>query len=330
MSSNLELRKVRDFGDILNTTFLFIKQNFVTLAKHLLLIAGPFLVLAAIVTTLLPTAAFSFEPNPDLIEEIAEVWWVYILILGLNIVASSLGTIIVYGFVDTYLKKGPGAHSLEETWRQIREYGFGVIGIFLVFFIGAILGGTIVLIPCLGILLYFLGLAHFGIRFSLTHAILITEGCGVFMAFQRSATLVKGQWWPTFFIVAVTMICYAVLSGVFSLPAIIVGFVYGMNSVEGGNNPVVIRFLMAFFGVINGLGTTLLYTIPLVAIALQYLSLAELRERLGLKERIRAMTESVGTDVARGGPRFREEERTGSTTERPEPGTDDELTDGHG
>lgn len=298
MSSIIELRKVRDFGDILNTTFLFIKQNFVPLAKLLLLIAGPFLVLSAIVTTLLPSIAFNLAAGPEAFEELAEVWWVYFVIVGLNLVASSLGTIVVYGYIATYLEKGPNAHSFAETWQQIRRFALPVFGVYATYFAGMILVSPIVLIPCLGLIAYFVGLAHFVIRFSLTQTILITEQTGVFSAFRRSAMLVKGQWWPTFFIVAVTMVCYIVLSGVFSLPTIIVSFVYGLNTADAGTNPAVLRFLLALFGIINGLGTTLLYSIPLVALALQYFSLAELRERLGLKERLQAMTYEVARQAA--------------------------------
>jgi ACR3 family arsenite efflux pump ArsB len=62
----IELRKVRDFGGLLNVTFDFIKQNFKLLFKSNLLIAAPFILLAGVFMGIYQSSLFNFSTNPDL------------------------------------------------------------------------------------------------------------------------------------------------------------------------------------------------------------------------------------------------------------------------
>src|SRR3954469_20272020 len=50
MKQPIELRRVRDFGQVINDSFTFLKENFKPLFKSLFIICGFFLVLGTITT----------------------------------------------------------------------------------------------------------------------------------------------------------------------------------------------------------------------------------------------------------------------------------------
>src|SRR6201996_2728480 len=52
MTTNIELAKPRDFGEIINDTFLFVRQNFKPLMKYFFIFCG-FFVLAAMATSIM-------------------------------------------------------------------------------------------------------------------------------------------------------------------------------------------------------------------------------------------------------------------------------------
>ncbi|HEY4194580.1 MAG TPA: hypothetical protein VGM63_03535, partial [Mucilaginibacter sp.] len=67
MSTNLELAKPRDFGEIINDTFTFVRQNFKPLLKYFFVICGFFILIStalAVLTQIKVIRIYSdFNPN---------------------------------------------------------------------------------------------------------------------------------------------------------------------------------------------------------------------------------------------------------------------------
>src|ERR1700712_1042725 len=60
MTTNIELAKPRDFGEIINDTFAFVRQNFKPLLKYFFIFCGFFVLATAAITVLLQVKAISF------------------------------------------------------------------------------------------------------------------------------------------------------------------------------------------------------------------------------------------------------------------------------
>src|SRR3989339_879216 len=102
----LELRKIRDFGEILNATFIFLKQNYKPLFKALLTFAGPFILLSAIATgyyqsNALNATFFTFNPGMNSVLSYFEDIMLSLLLL---IVASALSYTMIITTVYSYMK----------------------------------------------------------------------------------------------------------------------------------------------------------------------------------------------------------------------------------
>ena len=59
--SKIEFAKRRDFGEVLNGTFQFLRQNFKSLGLALLYIAGPFILIQGIITGYYQIDTFNFQ-----------------------------------------------------------------------------------------------------------------------------------------------------------------------------------------------------------------------------------------------------------------------------
>ncbi|OFY75835.1 MAG: hypothetical protein A2275_08305 [Bacteroidetes bacterium RIFOXYA12_FULL_35_11] len=144
----LELRKIRDFGEILNATFIFLKQNYKPLFKALLTFAGPFILLSAIATgyyqsNALNATFFTFNPGMNSVLSYFEDIMLSLLLL---IVASALSyTMIittVYSYMKLYALHGKEGIVFEDIGRLIgknvlRIFGASIVA-FLVIMIGMI------------------------------------------------------------------------------------------------------------------------------------------------------------------------------------------------
>ena len=296
-SPAIPIRQVRDLGDVLNVTFQFMRQNARSLSKSLLFILGPpvFLCLAGFTLLMLGVNA---EPSDNGGDALMVLWGFLLLVLA-GIPLHVLPSAVTNSFLVLYQDAGPGNFDVRDVWLTVRRVfwrvlgaavGMGVLGMALSF---------AAVIPCLGLIAYLGGVVYLTTTFTLAYPMLVREDIGVIDALRRCPALIKEHWWETFGVLFVANVLYYLVLSVAFMPTMVVFLVANWHAVDlEGNVPVI----LAGLGALGFLVLVLLRVVPELAVAFQYYSLVERKERIGLMSRIERM-ESTEDSLPRPSPK---------------------------
>ena len=317
METFIEFQQARDFSKKINVTFEFLKQNFKPLFKSILFIAGPPMLIGSVLAGGLYTDYFSFigkigqnQGNPNSFLEALQspMLWLEIAMALLFMFASGVMIIsVVYNYMLEYEVRKSNHIEVNYIWNRVREtlpMYMGTMLLYWIMFIGAyilviliILGSAAVspfLAFVLGVLV-FIGLIYFMITVSLLFFIRAYEKIGFFEAVNRSFYLIRNKWWSTFGLLFILSMVQSTIASLFLIPWYINFFISMMHSVE--ENPF--QEPSFFSEIINNLFMTLyfivsflMYALPLIALAFQYLNLVELKEAKGLLSKIETIGQS--------------------------------------
>ncbi len=294
MLSAIPFHRRRDLGDVLNVTFLFLRQNLKPLGKSLLFIVAPVWVLLSVPNALLQVSLLEFDPEAPGTFELGRLGGQYVIVALLAVLASVLQVCVVYGFMRHYQQHGgPGSVGVDDVWRFAQANIWRVLGAGLLAAAIAMIGMVVALVPCLGFLAFLAGVVYLAVVATVAVPALLWEGSGIAEAFVRARALVRGAFWQTLGVLFVSWLLVTILGFLFSLPMVILSFTAGLHGAEAGAGAVGRPVLVAA-GMLASLGSMLLYPIPLVAMAFQYFSLVEGKDRTGLMERIEAMEDPRG------------------------------------
>ena len=277
MQPNIELQKPRDFGEIINDTFIFIRQNIKPLLKYFFIFCG-FFVVAIAVTSILQAlkmlsitnaGADSFVNN----SRFAQFGIEYFLNLFFVLLGYTAISVTVFCYVALYKIKGNIAPDTEEMWGYFKFYYLKSLLYCLLLGILLIAGLVFCLIP--GIYLYPI--------FALVLPIMIIENTTFGYAFNHSFKLIKDNWWATFGALLIIFIIVSVARVIFILPSILVNAGSLLFHLSTNKISVAVVILV---NVIQQIATVF-QIIPVVTICLCYFNLTESKEGTGLLDRIK-------------------------------------------
>jgi hypothetical protein len=268
----IELRRIRDFGEIINDTFTFLKQNFKPLFLSLLVICG-FFVLVGTVTT-----AFSQIAIYDSVDANQASDYNSGLKVGLGVIANALVTILsqffIYlttlCFVAVYLEKKGEKPTAQDVWSYFKHYFFRSLG-------SAFL---LMILACLGFLFCFIPGIYLMPIFYLVLPVMVMENASFNYSFNKGFKLIKDYWWTVFGIIFVCSLIVSVCSSIATVPLTLVSSLRPFVSMKYVSWPI-----MIFFSMLQNI-LMLTYAIPTIAIALCYFSLEERKDGTGILERI--------------------------------------------
>lgn len=277
-AKKIEFKKVRKFGEIIDDTFQFIKQNFKLLCKSFFIITGP---------VLLPLSILSGLQNADTFREMAQtvqetditapaeiLGYKYFLIMILSLVFFTLLQLIVYELVILYIKDKENAVDTPRIWNSVKQDFFMIfftnIGLFIV------LGFSMVLL----VFPFF----YFAIVLSITPIVRIQERIGFFKSIGRSMRLMSGNWWITLGILIILFIIFMIFAGVMGLPYY--GLILFVMLSESTIQQLEYYNLLFIVTTAMYLISYILYTIPIIGIAFQYYNLVEKKDGAGLLEKV--------------------------------------------
>lgn len=275
MQSNdyINFRKQRDIGEILNATFQFVRTEFKLLFKALLLYAGPFLLFAGIAGAYYQKDMLDFSSSASIFGNVFSS--TYFLLLLLTFLSNIMLAATVYSYIKLYIERGHGSFTIDDVWDGIKSNFIMLTGTsFLV-----------AIITALGILLLIIPGIWIGVILSIILILRVMEDIPFGEAFTRCMNLVRDNWWVTFLVLFIIWIITGMASYVFTIPQMIVMFMVGfgeINSTGSGG----FQTLFIIVNIIATVGSTLLYVIPLITIALQYFSLVEQKDNPFLRDRI--------------------------------------------
>jgi hypothetical protein len=291
MKKVLEFRKKRGFSDVISDTFQFFGIYFLPFYKTLAIIIGPAAVVGSILLAKFSVQFLDFRNfNQFPKQDIPGVLAGYLLFM----ISYLLTISCTFDFIKVTLRKKAEPATTEEVWKEVRKdvwkvlaIGFFfMIGIFVAVFAIAILGSLlgfasiILILPGIVFLIYAL------IKLTLSMAAGVLDDMRPGDAMVKSWYYVKGNFWPTFGISFVLAMVGGMVSTIIRIPVFIaqgISAYHGFNSegVSGGWSTVL--FISVTLGMLASLAGS---SLVLIGHALQYYSIAEVREGKGLMDQI--------------------------------------------
>lgn len=279
MFNKIEFKKVRDFGEIINDTFTFIRQNLKPLMKVFLYLCGLF-----ILATLLSSVSQQISILRNVRNASAGIFSSSALIFTpqywLNMIFAFADynaiTITVLSYIAIYVEKGKVAPTVEEVWAYFKYYFFRTFASS----IGITVFLVICALPC-GIPLIYV----FPVM-SLFFPVMIFENASFSYSFSRCFNLIKENWGLTAgAIFIIWIITYsAVLIG--SIPTAILSMAKTFT-----HNGRVIDDITVVAGALFQSVFQVFLIVPTVCSAICYYNLVERHENSGLFDRINDLGE---------------------------------------
>jgi hypothetical protein len=268
MKEKVELQRVREFGDILSDSILFLRQNFVPLLKCYVVICGFFLV---------ANAAVEIEgklSDLDAFDQQQSVFTgSYWLSLLFNLVSSSAVTITTFSYIALYKAKGNQAPEVREVWGYFRYFFFRIFFSNLLIAVCVVIGFFLCIIP--GI--YMIPLA------ALLIPVMIMENASLSYALDQARKLIKENWWFVFGTLLIVALIIASAMAMVILPGVILtGGAEWITGLRSNSTEIIVMAITTNVAHV-------FYLFPYIAIALLYFSLADQKQGTSLIDRIQML-----------------------------------------
>lgn len=279
----IEFYKTRQFGEKLNMTFVFLRENAGPYLKSQILIAGPILLLLNILVNRYSMDLVGFDPLNATANDFLNILNVFGIALLNTIVTGSIMPSIAYGYMRGYQDRIPSDITMSVVTQRLPSRIFNVLGYNIL----------VAIIVGIGFLFFVIPGVYLAIVLSLGSAIIIFEDSNPIDAFSRSFTLIRGKWWSTFGLLVVMFIITYLISALFSLPrSLMIGIEAFSTAIESGDPDDILmnmgelsstqQALSIVFSVVETFGAILTYSLTYLALAFQYFNLVERTESRGL------------------------------------------------
>ncbi|MBS1504196.1 MAG: hypothetical protein JST32_19155 [Bacteroidetes bacterium] len=277
MQRKIELLKPRDFGEIINDTFVFIRQNFKHLMKYFFIFCGFFMVATAAtaIISYLKIAHTVYDPNsfdadrgPFRIFNLG-----YFINLGFLFIEYTAIHVTILCYMTLYRAKRNAPPDTEEMW-----------GYFKFFYLKVLIASLVLLvINALGLVMCIIPGIYFGVVFSLVAPVMIVENTSFGYAFNQSFRLIRNNWWVTFGALIITGIIWYVARVAIVFPAVILGYA---NIYSQFLSTDAARLTSRILTIVLEQVATIFDIIIVIAAGLCYFNLTESKDGTGLKERM--------------------------------------------
>lgn len=279
--SNIELAKPRDFGEIINDTFIFIRQNFKPLLKYFFIFNGFFIIATSATSVLMQmktNGLFTNISDPNRFDNGFSAYSsiiINVVLLAIFLLLEYVSiTVIVLCYIALYKQKQNTVPTVDEMWGYFKYYFLKVLGSSFLIFIVVMVGCMLCFIP--GIYLYPI--------MALVLPIMVVENTSFGYAFSHSFKLIKNNWWVTFGTLVVIYIIIYVANLVVVIPTVILNAGNMFVRLTKGGPPLTLP--VAIITTLLQQVTHIFLIIMIVAMALCYFNLTETKEGTGLIERM--------------------------------------------
>jgi hypothetical protein len=277
MIGNIEFKKRRDFGQVINDTFTFMRQNFKPLIKTYFTFCGLF-VLASMLTMLLQQYkmvniinTFGNGKNTGGLGFGRFYGIEYFLSILFSLATYASMSVAILSYIAVYVQKGNQTPTTDEVWGYFKYYFFRIFGSSLLLIVMLCIAFLFCLVPGFWLFPYV----------AMIFPIMVIENGTLSYAFGRSFKIIKDNFWITFgTLIVVWIIVYACMSMVV-LPTSI----FSMIGMFTHKTPHMSLTLTMITTVLQSL-CQVFTIIPIITISLAYFSLVEQKESTGLMERI--------------------------------------------
>jgi hypothetical protein len=273
----IEFKKIRDFGQVINDTFTFMRQNFKPLIKVYFTFCGLFVV-ASMLTMLLQqykmvnvVNTIGNGRNTGGLGFKYLYGFEYFLSILFSLASYASMTVAIISYIAIYVQKGNQPPTIDEVWGYFKYYFLRVFG-------SSILLTLMLAVSVLFCVVPFFWLFPF---VAMMFPIMVIENGSLSYAFNRSFKIIKDNFWITFgTLIIVWIIIYACMVMVV-LPTSLLNMV-GMFTHKTAHMSLTLTMITTILQSLCQVFTI----IPAITISLAYFSLVEQKESTGLMERI--------------------------------------------
>ncbi|MCU4154828.1 hypothetical protein J1N10_02500 [Carboxylicivirga sp. A043] len=284
LKQELILSEKRDFSDVLNASFRFIRQEFKQLYGLIILYTIVPLIGSSLMAVFYTTDVWQVYFN-GLLNNTPDIetpnFWMYGLMMLINFISYTLIVGITYEYMAMYNKYGRGNFSTSDVVRALGKDFFPIIGYNLIAGIVLMFAFMFFLIP--GI--------YMSVPLSMIIIVKTVERNGFSVNWGRCFKLIKDNWWITFAIILVAYLIIMMSSMVFAMPLAFYGMIQGITTLQNGATEVN-TVAMGIFSLISTVGGYLLYVVFYVIIGFQYFSLSSTDGSKGIMDKINQIATS--------------------------------------
>lgn len=301
----IQLLEERDFSAIYSDAFRFLRFNFLHFLKTLLYIAGPFILLGAIVNAFSTASQLSSIGLDDLGMRGGSIYppnyWLY---LGITIFFRIIASLVLIGSVIEYFKlymaRGPknftvsdvGKELLSDFGRLIQAFVLFLLVVFAISLgVGLVVGAFGAILPPLAVVFIIalvIGMMIIGppLMFIINsmYISVVIDRTGFGGGIARARYIMKDNFWWTWLIVAAALIMVMIVGIIFTLPTAIVSMT-GVFTSMNGEAPEISN-LVLILATIGDFLNTIVYSVVLVIMGFHHFSLVERTSGKGMMERI--------------------------------------------
>ena len=265
MQEKIELTKARGFGEIIEDSIQFFKQNWKPLLRSYIIICGFFWIAS------LAVSLFNVNQTAQRVAlGESKFGYTYFLSIGFSLISHVMILLTVTCYVAVYKEKGNEPGGVDEVWSYLKYYFFRVAGSYI----------ALLALICASAVFFLVPGIYFAIVFSIILPIMVMENSTLGYAFSRSFVLMKNRWWQTLGIIIVSELI--IMAAMFSVGIPVGLIVWGstfLTNIKGSDiyvyATVVVTHLLQF-----------LYILPLIVLTLTYFSYTEETDQGSLFERI--------------------------------------------
>lgn len=280
MKQEIQFKRTRNLGELIQGSFAFARQEFKPLFTLLLMYAGPFVLMYAIAAayyqndmqqlTTDPTAFTQTYMN-DPISMLKTFAKPLLSMMLFGMVSMVMITAITFSYIKTYIELGHNNFTTDDVWSTAKQHIGPFFGYSLAY--GAIVS--------IGMFLFIIPGMYWYVAFSLLFVVRIMENKSLGESLGRSQHLIKDNWWSTFGFYLVMSIIIGAISSVFGIAQ---GIITGIQAATGGSD--VLQFVHIAVGAVVAFLSYLFYVLLYIGQALLYFSLVEGKESPELENRI--------------------------------------------
>lgn len=271
----IQLRKIRDFGEVFSDTFQFIRQEFKPLLFAFTIIGLSFVILDSILLVLYRTHlqdVTNIVRNSDTVT-FSTLYSIYNGTFFLMLLVSMFSFAAMFTCIAVYMKyyeEHGTSPTINELWKLFFKY----------FLRTAILSFITSIITLIGFMFCILPGFYFLFVFAPYAFIIVNEDLSIGQGFNRCFELIKENFWSSaglYIVLGILIFVFSLLIGVITQIATGASSMFSMEAYEGSNPTLDIIFnvIQYYF-----------YIVLYVAVGLQYYNLVERRDGAGLARRL--------------------------------------------
>ncbi|GGE19751.1 hypothetical protein [Psychroflexus salis] len=291
MQQTFKFEKERELGDVITDTFVFIREQFKSLAQIFAKIILPFLVVNLAISLYYQYAALHVSNDIlsqnsafDIFNNISQLILPLILTIISAVLFYTVSYLAILCSIKSYVLKGE--IEIEYVQSEVKQKFWSMLGLLIVSFIIIFVSALLCVLPVF----------YFMVPVSIMYSIMVFEDRSVGDTISHAFELIKENFWMTLLTIIVVFLIIGFASGIFQVPLIIYSLFNQISALEARtvdyNAAVETDWVFLILNTLGTLGSSVLSLVSLISFSLVYYNLNEKHNLTGTAQEI----DSIGNN----------------------------------